>query len=285
MRIVVVTGMSGSGKSTAIHALEDEGFFCLDNLPLRLLPAIVDLAAASRQRIGGVACVVDIRTREFMDGDDAPWDLLREAGHQVEIIFLDASDQVLFRRFSETRRRHPLQEAGSLPESIRFERECVAPLRRVATLVIDTSEMNVHQLRELIVSHIHGEGGRRKMAVHLQSFGFRYGIPPESDIVMDVRFIANPYFIAELRPESGLSPRVRDFVLAQEATREFIDSFESLLRFLLPRYEREGKAYLTIAIGCTGGRHRSVAIAEELGTRLSAHQDGVRVSHRDVERG
>lgn len=285
MRIIVVTGMSGSGKSTAVRALEDEGFYCLDNLPLQLMGPFVDLAAASRDMIEEIACVIDIRTRDFLTGHENVFQDLRNAGHLVEIIFLDASDQVLLRRYSETRRRHPALEGGTIPESIRFEREQLALLRRMATFVIDTSELNVHQLREIVLSHVHGRGGRRSMAMHIQSFGFRYGIPPESDLVMDVRFLANPYFVPELKQRTGLDPEVREFVLKQGETREFLRSFSSLLDFLLPLYQREGKAYLTISIGCTGGKHRSVAITEALGEHLSAGPFPSRISHRDIERG
>lgn len=285
MKIIVVTGMSGSGKSTAIRALEDEGFYCLDNLPLQLMGPFVELAAASRDMIEEIACVIDIRTRDFLTGHEDVFQELRTAGHLVEIIFLDASDQVLLRRYSETRRRHPALEGGTIPESIRYEREQLALLRRMATFVIDTSELNVHQLREIVLSHVHGRGGRRAMAVHLQSFGFRYGIPPESDLVMDVRFLANPYFIPELKPRTGMDPEVREFVLRQEETREFLRSFSALLDFLLPLYQREGKAYLTVSIGCTGGKHRSVAITEALGEHLCAGPFSCRISHRDIERG
>jgi UPF0042 nucleotide-binding protein len=245
----------------------------------------VDLAAGSRDLIEEIACVIDIRTRDFLTGHEDVFQSLRSAGHHVEIIFLDTSDAVLVRRFSETRRRHPALEGGTIPESIRFERDQLALLRRMATLIIDTSELTVHQLRDIIISHVHGTGRHRRMSLHLQSFGFRYGIPPESDLVMDVRFLANPYFVPELKTMTGLEGPVRDFVLQQPQTREFLDSFGRLIDFLLPLYQREGKAYLTISIGCTGGKHRSVAITEALGGRLQGGEYTLRVSHRDIERG
>lgn len=285
MRIVIVTGMSGSGKSTAIRALEDEGFYCLDNLPLQLIVPFVELAAGSKEMIDEIACVIDIRTRDFLTGHEDVFQSLRSAGHEVEIIFLDTSDQVLVRRFSETRRRHPALEGGTIPESIRFEREQLALLRRMATLVIDTSELNVHQLRDLIISHVHGTGRHVRMSVHIQSFGFRYGIPPESDLVMDVRFLANPYFVPALKPLTGLDEPVRDFVLQQVESQHFLRMWGELLDFLLPCYQREGKAYLTISIGCTGGRHRSVAMTEALASRIRGGDFTFRVSHRDIERG
>jgi UPF0042 nucleotide-binding protein len=285
MRIVIITGMSGSGKSTAVRALEDDGFFCLDNLPMQLLQPFIELAGNSRDPINDVALVVDIRARDFLRGREDLFQELRDAGHRVEILFLDASDQVLIRRFSETRRRHPALEGGTVPEGIRFEREQLAGLYRLATIIIDTSELNVHQLRDLVMRRIHEGDSGREMVINLQSFGFRYGLPPESDLVLDVRFLPNPYFVPELKQYSGLEPQVRDFVLGQDATREFLERFRGLLDFLIPGFEREGKSYLTISIGCTGGRHRSVAITQALGDYLCAGKIACRVSHRDIDRG
>jgi len=285
VRIVIITGMSGSGKSTAVRSLEDEGFFCLDNLPMQLLQPFIDLAGNSRDPITDVALVIDIRARDFLRGREDIFQELRDAGHQVEILFLDASDQVLVRRFSETRRRHPALEGGTVPEGIRFEREQLAALHRLATIIIDTSELNVHQLRDMVMRRIsEGESGK-EMVIHLQSFGFRYGLPLESDLVMDVRFLPNPYFVEELKPFSGLEPQVRDFVLGQPETKAFLDRFRELLDYLVPGFVREGKSYLTISIGCTGGRHRSVAITQALGEYLCAGQAACRVSHRDIDRG
>jgi UPF0042 nucleotide-binding protein len=277
--------MSGSGKSTAVRALEDEGFFCLDNLPLQLVQPFIDLAANSRDRITDVALVIDIRARDFLRGREDIFQELRDAGHQVEILFLDATDQALIRRFSETRRRHPALEGGTVPEGIHFEREQLSALHRLATIIIDTTDLNVHQLRDLVMQRIREGKTGREMAIHLQSFGFRYGLPPESDLVMDVRFLPNPHFIPELRPFSGLEPQVRDYVLAQPETTAFLDHFKEMLDFLVPGYQREGKAYLTISIGCTGGRHRSVAITQALGEYLCAGSLACHVSHRDIDRG
>ncbi|HEX9007162.1 MAG TPA: RNase adapter RapZ, partial [Bacteroidota bacterium] len=193
--------------------------------------------------------------------------------------------EVLIRRFSETRRRHPGSESGSVPEGIRFEREQLAGLRRLATAVIDTSELNVHQLKELVIARIKGEQGAREMTVHLQSFGYRYGIPLESDLVMDVRFLPNPHFVPELRQFPGIEPQVRQYVLAKPDTGRFLDKFRDLLEFLLAGYRREGKSYLTVSIGCTGGRHRSVVIVEELRSFFAGKNVHVKVTHRDMEKG
>lgn len=285
MRIIIITGMSGSGKSTAVRALEDEGFYCLDNLPLPLVPTFIELAANSRDLITSVALVIDIRTRDFLKGREDIFQQLRSAGHQVDILFLDATDHVLLRRFSETRRRHPALEGATVPESISFEREQLSTLHRLATFVVDTSTLNVHQLREAIIQRITDGEHRREMVIHLQSFGFRYGLPPESDLVMDVRFLPNPYFVPELKHFSGLDASVRDFVLTQPETTSFLKSFRTLLDQLIPGYKREGKAYLTISIGCTGGRHRSVAITQELGDHICENSFSCRISHRDIERG
>jgi RNase adapter protein RapZ len=285
LRIVVITGMSGSGKSTAVKALEDEGFFCLDNLPLALFPTFIELVEKSSERIRDVAFVIDIRGKDFLKGQESVFEGLRAAGHVVEIFFLDASDEVLIRRFSETRRRHPALEGGSVLEGIRYEREQLAALLRIATAVIDTSEQNVHQLKETIGARVRGDSPPRQLTLHLQSFGFRYGIPLESDLVMDVRFLPNPHFVAELKPFPGTEPAVQAFVLQQPAAREFLDRFQSLLSFLLPHYQGEGKTYLTISIGCTGGRHRSVVITEALREFFTAQKVTMKVSHRDIEKG
>ena len=285
LRILVITGMSGSGKSTAVRALEDEGFFCLDNLPLALFPTFIELVEKSSERLRDVAFVIDIRGKDFLRGRENVFEELRGAGHTVEILFLDASDEVLIRRFSETRRRHPALEGGSVPEGIRYEREQLAALQRVATTIIDTSELNVHQLKEVIAARARGDAAPRQLTLHLQSFGFRYGVPLESDLVMDVRFLLNPYFVPELKALPGTDPRVRDFVLEQPATTEFLEKFQTLLSFLVPRYQLEGKTYLTISIGCTGGRHRSVVITEALREFFSAQKVTMKVSHRDIEKG
>lgn len=285
MRIVIITGLSGSGKSTAVRALEDEGFFCLDNLPVSLVATFIELVEHSREDIMDVALVMDIRSRDFIKGYDEVFQSMTKAGHTVKIFYFDATDEVLIRRFSETRRRHPALEGASVPEGIRFERDQLAGLRRIATAIIDTSDMNVHRLKEVVISSIKGRESAREMQVNLQSFGFRYGLPLESDLVMDVRFLPNPYFVATLRPYSGLDQGVRDFVLGQEETGVFLDRFRNMLEFLLPSYRREGKSYLSVSIGCTGGRHRSVAIADELYQYFRQRDVNIKITHRDIEKG
>ena len=285
MRILIITGLSGSGKSTAVRALEDEGFYCLDNLPVALFTTFIELVAKSKERVRDVALVMDIRGRDFLKGYEKVIQEIREAGNYVEILFLDATDEVLIRRFSETRRRHPALDSGSVPEGIRFEREQLAGLRRLATAIIDTSELNVHQLKELVITRIKGEHGAAEMTVHLQSFGYRFGIPLESDLVMDVRFLPNPHFIPELKGFSGLDPKVASFVLEKNETVIFLEKFRDMMEFLLPGYRREGKSYLTISIGCTGGRHRSVAIAEALREFFAGKKINLKVIHRDMEKG
>jgi len=229
--------------------------------------------------------VTDIRGRDLSQGVIETFSDLRAAGHQLDVLFLDATDEVLIRRFSETRRRHPADEHCTVPEGIRIERERLALLRQHATSIIDTSEFNVHQLRDRVIRLVRGEEGSSRFAVELVSFGFRYGVPLDANLVMDVRFLPNPHFVPELRPHSGLEPQVREFVCKQPATAEFISRFQNLLEFLLPSYRREGKSYLTIAIGCTGGRHRSVALVELLAEWLGSTNYDVRISHRDLEKG
>ncbi|MBT0654721.1 RNase adapter RapZ [Geomobilimonas luticola] len=286
MRIVIITGLSGSGKSTAVRVLEDEGFFCLDNLPITLFPTFVELVDKSKDKVRDVALVMDIRGRDFLEGYEQVFQQIRDAGHTVEIIFFDATDEVLVRRFSETRRRHPVQESGgSVPEGIHLERELLAGLRRLATLVIDTSELNVHQLKELVSARLKGEEGPAGMTVHLQSFGYRYGIPLESDLVFDVRFLPNPHFVPELKPFPGTDPQVRGFVMEKPATTTFLAKLQDMLDFLLPAYRQEGKSYLTISIGCTGGRHRSVVITEQLRVYFNGRNVQTKITHRDVEKG
>ncbi|MBT0663265.1 RNase adapter RapZ [Geobacter pelophilus] len=286
MRIVVITGLSGSGKSTAVKALEDEGFFCIDNLPVTLIPTFIELVERSKDQVRDVALVMDIRGKDFLKGWEEILLGLRSIGHNLDILFFDTTDEVLIRRFSETRRRHPALPGASVPDAIRFERESLAGLHRIATRVFDTSEMNVHQLKETVLAFIRGEDGNAKrLTVHVQSFGFRYGLPLDSDLVIDVRFLPNPYFVESLKKFSGQEPKVKEFVLEQAITKEFLVRYRELLDLLLPGYQREGKTYLTLSVGCTGGRHRSVAIAEELKNYFTDKNVELKVTHRDIEKG
>lgn len=284
-RLTVLTGLSGSGKSSAARALEDEGFFVVDNLPVTLLPKFLEVADRSGEATTDLAVVVDIRSRDFFADFRSTMDDLRQNDLRVEIYFFDASDETLVRRFSETRRRHPLAREHGLLQAIDRERHLLQGLREMATAVVDSSVLNPHQLRARTISMVRGEKERAPLVVQLQSFGYRHGVPPESDLVMDIRFLPNPHFVPELQPRSGLDRPVSEFVLAQPACREFLGHFRGLLQFLLPHYRQEGKSYLTISIGCTGGRHRSVAIVEELRPALAGEHVTLEVNHRDLNKG
>jgi UPF0042 nucleotide-binding protein len=280
MRILVVTGTSGSGKSTALRAFEDLDYFCVDNLPVPLMGRFVELVTAAGESTH-VALGIDAREGEFLAGWREALAGLRAAGHLVEVIFLDAGDDVLLRRFNETRRRHPLS-GDDLRLGIFEERRVLRRLREDAGAVVDTSNLNVHQLKGIIQER-YGRT-REHLAVTLLSFGFKHGLPAEADIVFDVRFLPNPYFVDGLSASAGTEPAVARFVLDTDDARLFLEHVERLLTFSLPLYEREGKAYLTIGVGCTGGRHRSVAVAAELGRRLSTSKWHLTIRHRDLER-
>ena len=283
-RIVVVTGLSGAGKSTATKALEDLGFFCIDNLPVMLLPKLLELVShGTSDEVQRLAIVVDAREGRFLDSTPAALEEVRREGHQLEVVFFDCADDALMRRFSETRRRHPLSPEGSVQEGIALERGMLTQLRALADQIVDTTRMNVHELRDVITAKFGGPGQDDKLNLTLLSFGFRNGIPPASDLVFDVRFLPNPYFVEGLKPHPGTDPRVAAWVLERMQTQEFLARLESLLQFLIPQYRAEGKSYLTVSIGCTGGRHRSVALAEELGRRLTEKQRAnVKITHRDL---
>ena len=286
MRIVVITGMSGSGKSNALRALEDAGYYAIDNLPFGLLDKLLELFGASGE-LSKVALVVDARTYHGQAESTLPsvpgaLERIRGLGHKVDLVFLDAADNVLVRRYSETRRRHPLSPDGSVEGGVAAERTLLEPLRQAATTSIDTSEMSVHDLkREVEHAFAQGADGRR-LSVTVMSFGFKHGVPPHADLVMDVRFLPNPYFVEALKNKTGNDPEVARYVLERPETEGFLERFLPLLDFLIPKYEAEGKAYLTLAIGCTGGRHRSVAVANRIGQWVNDRGGRVQVTHRDA---
>lgn len=284
-RVVIVTGLSGSGKSTAIRALEDLGYFCIDNLPVPLLPKVLELAQSgpSRQEWRRLAFVVDTRDHVHLDQANATLKQLRDEGIDVQVVFLEATDDVLVRRFSETRRRHPVSEARTVPEGIRLEREFLDDIRARADVVVDTSTQTVHTLKALIQERF-SDDAPPPFSISVLSFGFKYGLPIECDLVFDLRFLPNPYFVEELRPKTGLDSDVQQYVLGLSEAVTFLGLFQQMAEFTLPLYEREGKSYLTIGIGCTGGQHRSVAIAETITSRLTNRGWNVSTRHRDLER-
>jgi len=282
--IFIITGLSGSGKSFAIRAFEDNGFFCIDNLPAPLIPKFVDLCQGYQEDIMRVALGVDLRGSRFLQSLPQVLAELRAAGHHVQVLFFDASDDVLVRRFSETRRPHPLARQGSIQEGISWERKALESIRALADKVIDTSDFNVHQLKREMEQQFCEAPTARRMALFLTSFGYKFGIPHDTDIILDARFLPNPYFVNELRHKSGLEKEVEEYVLGDAETRAFLDRLYALLEFTLPLYEREGKSSLTLALGCTGGRHRSVALVEELQKRFGGGSLRIHVKHRDIDK-
>lgn len=280
MRLVIVTGVSGAGKSTALRALEDLDYYCADNLPLPLLPKFVELLS-TRHETERAALGIDARSGDFLADSRQILAGIRDAGHALEILFLDAPDDVLIRRFSETRRRHPLMSTD-IRAALVAERGQLGPMRQEADAVIDTGGLTMHSLRTLIQDR-HRETGKR-LSVNLMSFGFKYGLPQEADIVLDARFLPNPFFVKELAPLTGEDEPVRRFVLEHPDTQAFLAKATDLLRLCLSGFEKEGKALATIAIGCTGGQHRSVAIVSELASRLGGSV-AISPRHRDVGRG
>jgi UPF0042 nucleotide-binding protein len=278
--IVLITGLSGAGRSGTADVLEDLGWYVVDNLPTMLINTIIDLAAKPGSDIARLALVGGRQHHALLEKIGE----VRASGHQVTVVFLDASTPELVRRYNATRRRHPLaDQAEGLVESIELEREQLDRARAAADLVIDTSDLNVHQLKERLVAAF-AESTESRLQVSVESFGFKHGLPLDADMVMDVRFLPNPHWQPDLRPLTGHDPKVRDYVLETSAGSEFLDRYDDLLASLLPHYEKEGRSYLTVAIGCTGGRHRSVAITEELASRLRGRGVAVRVTHRDVGR-
>ena len=284
-RLIILTGVSGSGRASAMRVLEDLGFYCVDNLPVALAHNVASLAAGLDPALTGVALGIDPRERLFFPQWPRIFAELDAAGIHPEIIFLDASDDVLARRYSESRRPHPMAASGAtVAESIQREREALAEMRERANRVIDTTTLTVHELREVVTAAVLGAGSGSRMAISIVSFGYKYGLPVGMDLVLDVRFIPNPFFVPDLRPLTGLDAAVRDYVLAQPEARRFTEEVGNLFDFLIPLYQREGKSYLTVGLGCTGGRHRAPVLARELMEHLRRSGYEATVRDNDIAR-
>ncbi len=280
--VLIITGLSGSGKSTVLRALEDIGYFCVDNLPLRLLPLFLREQSLANRDGRKICLVMDVRTEGFLQNYARVFRYLQSQGYQLHLIFLEADEATLIRRFSQTRRQHPLADQESISHALQEERRSLAGLRSLAHRIIDSSFYNPHQLRDLIQTEYSDLTPRQRLALHLISFAYKHGIPPEADLVLDVRFLPNPYFVEDLKPLTGNDPRVRDFVLGQQETQAFLQHLVQFLDFLLPMFIQEGKTHLTLAIGCTGGQHRSVVIANVLGEHLAQGNFPFTLHHREV---
>jgi UPF0042 nucleotide-binding protein len=280
--VLIITGLSGSGKSTVLRTLEDVGYFCVDNLPLSLLSRLLHTVVPPQGEARRVALVMDVRTQGFIKNYARVFRRLEQQGYQFHILFLEADEDALIRRFSQTRRQHPLADQESIAQALRLERSELEGLRRLARRIINTSTYNPHQLRKLILAEYADLEVRERLLLHLMSFSYKKGIPAEADLVFDVRFLPNPFFVEELRPHTGNDPGVRDFVLSQSETREFLERLYGFVDYLLPRFQEEGKTHLTVALGCTGGQHRSVVIANILGEHLSQENIPFTLTHRDL---
>ncbi|OLT30320.1 RNase adaptor protein RapZ [Nocardiopsis sp. CNR-923] len=281
--VVIVTGMSGAGRSTAARALEDLGWFVVDNLPPGLLPTMIELAGRTHGAVPRVAVVVDVRSLAFTEDLLSTVEELRKRDMTARVLFLEAGDDALVRRFEGVRRRHPLQGEGLLTDGIARERETLRAIRGEADLVIDTSQLNVHQLKARVLGFF-GEDGEGGIRANVVSFGFKHGLPVDADLVLDCRFLPNPHWVPDLRPMNGRDAPVRDYVLSRDGAKEMLESYSEVLKLTIDGYQREGKHYMTLAVGCTGGKHRSVAMAEQFGERLRAQGVDVHVVHRDVGR-
>jgi len=283
IRFLIITGLSGAGKSLAANCFEDIGYYCVDNLPIKLIPVFGDLLSRSAAGISKVALVIDIREGKFLDDFPEMIRKLREDGRETFVLFLESSDATLLKRFSETRRPHPLAgKGGSLEEGIQRERVALRRVRDLADKIIDTDSFNVHELRAYLLDTFSGPDRQEKVFVSMVSFGYKHGVPPEADMVFDARFLPNPYFQEQLKGMTGLDPEAMAFIEASDDFKEYYDRVSSLLKFLMPRFVKEGKTYVTVAVGCTGGRHRSVAIAHRLGEDLREDGYRVRTVHRDM---
>ncbi len=285
LNLTVITGLSGSGKSTAIAAFEDAGYYCVDNMPVRLLPKFLELPVESDISAAGLAFVMDIREKAFLAHYAEVFDAIRHQGYAFQIIFLEADESVLLQRYSQTRRQHPLSSGKSLSENIRLEQQQLQELRNAADQIIDSTHLSVHELKSLILDIARKNAQTKSIRIAVMSFGFKFGIPREADLIMDVRFLSNPFFIKELKALDGRHQNVSAYVLDLPQTHVFLQKYGDLLEYLIPLYEKEGKSYLTIGIGCTGGRHRSVVIAGVLFNRIqnAFPEKNIQISHRDIE--
>ena len=281
--VVIVTGLSGAGKTSALNVLEDLGYFCIDNLPVAFLPKFIELSGNFSPTIKGIALVMDLREEHFLKSFPGLYRKIKKSSIALELIFLEADNQSLIKRYSETRRKHPVAVKGAVPQAVAQERELLQEIRSLASYRVDTSNFTIHQFKEYIRKIVTAGDHAAGMNISLLSFGFRNGLPLEADIVMDVRFLPNPYFIEEMRKQSGLDQGVREYVLGHPVSRSFTERFLALLKMLIPEYLREGKSYLTVAIGCTGGRHRSVAIVSVLGDSLREEGYEIALTHRDLK--
>ncbi len=283
MRFVIITGLSGAGKSQAVRCLEDLGYFCVDNLPATLIPKFADACSQTDGKIDKIALVIDIRGGKFFDDLFESLNYFKEQGFKYEILFLDANDETLIKRFKESRRKHPLAPDGRILNGITMERNRLKELKDRANNIIDTTRLSTRELRDKLISIYSDEGQiENELMITVLSFGFKYGIPVDSDLVFDVRFLPNPFYIPELKPFSGNDKPVKDYVFNFDETNIFVNKLEDMVEFLLPHYLKEGKRQLIISIGCTGGRHRSVAIANETYQRLQKHGHKVNIDHRDI---
>ena len=281
-QLVILTGLSGSGKSTVLKAFEDMGFYCVDNMPVELIPIFAELHEAGEGNFSRAALLVDAREGAQLQKLPGLLTHLRK-DHPISLVFIEANDEALLRRYSETRRPHPLGKDYSVRESLRHERELMAPIRRLADAVIDSTQFNVHELRTFITRRFKNPD-RHPMLISVVSFGYKYGVPIDADLIFDVRFLPNPHFVPALRKFTGRSAKVRRFIRSFPQTGEFLRRMESLLAYLMPHYIEEGKSYLTIAFGCTGGKHRSVMLAEEIRKALEKRKYATKVIHRDIEK-
>lgn len=284
LKIIIITGLSGSGKSTAIAAYEDAGFYCVDNMPVALLPKFLEMPIANVTKLSGLAFVMDLREKGFVSTYISVFESLRQKGYDFEILFLEADENVLLQRYSQTRRHHPLSEGKSLIDSIRAEKKQLEGLRKAADNVINTSIYNEHKLKSVIFDIEQKTKQTELMTINVQSFGYKYGVPLDADLLIDVRFLINPYFVPALQELDGESAQIKKYILDHGETKTFLHKYLSLLDYLIPLYENEGKAYLTIAVGCTGGRHRSVTIACVIFEHINKKDKQVKITHRDIGR-